>query len=64
MWKRAKKGAKPDTTRMPHKLNVISYVAGNGINITDTVKEPKHSMFTSHLLRRMYILKDLHHTVE
>ena len=47
-----------------HKLDVISYVAGNGINITDTVKEPKHSIFTSHLLRRMYILKDLHHTVE
>ena len=47
-----------------HKLNVISYVAGNGINITDTEKEPKHRMSTSHLLRRMYILKDLHQTVE
>ena len=38
-----------------HKLDVISYVAGNGINITATAKEPKHSIssaksnrYTSH----------------
>ena len=39
-----------------HKLDVISYVAGNGINI----RRRKNSMSTSHLLN----LIDIHHTVE